>query len=81
MGTVATDNPAQQIQQIQQMQHVQHPAAQIPDKQGRPPLPMYGRHTHLRPGLGVSEPTVSDTPPARAAITATRRTKTPYQNP
>lgn len=29
MGTVATDNP---VQQVQQMQHVQHPAAQIPDK-------------------------------------------------
>ena len=29
MGTVATDNP---VQQIQQMQRVQHPAAQIPDK-------------------------------------------------
>ena len=29
MGTVATDNP---VQQIQQMQHVQHPPAQIPDK-------------------------------------------------
>ena len=39
MGTVATDNP---VQQVQQMQHVQHPAAQIPDKQGRPPLPKPG---------------------------------------
>ena len=29
MGTVATDNP---VQQVQQMQRVQHPAAQIPDK-------------------------------------------------
>ena len=32
MGTVATDNPVQQVQQVQQMQHVQHPAAQIPYK-------------------------------------------------
>ena len=32
MGTVATDNPVQQVQQVQQLQHVQHPAAQIPDK-------------------------------------------------
>ena len=36
MGTVATDNP------VQQMQHVQHPAVQIPDKQGRPPTTQAG---------------------------------------